>query len=961
MSFGVALALLAASTAPLIAQAPESNPTPGPTVLCYKTDEPKEINGRLDDWEVRQWDSQRLVELRSNRQIIVGKDRWGGESDLSATLYTAYDDYNFYVAGSIKDDQLVHIPEAQWWIGDAIEIFLDVDSRNDRELLEDAPYADDDHQIFLMPMNPTIPWGVYRRGASVVMGHAGFEGVRFAYSRVADGYEFEFLLPFVNLLATLSPPLRPHAGLSIGFDVAIDDTDDPTKSEIESYMTWSGRSDLAFYPRRFGRLELRDDLPPAPATSQRGGEGERLLLWTLSLLAGLTALSLALDWLLRRWYPKSLAWKGTVAALLVAALALAYLVPTLLASNAEEAERARFEVRVGRAQRVLDEVALEQVLDLSDAAGQDRLLKLLRGERVPHRQAFSYEVSPLLDPATRKTLQDTLHTDYGNGFAFGEGTTAFPAREGLTSDRIHFIFQVPGPPPGGSARLPRDSKIGRFTVVFANGERFSTDLKLGVTADYAIGGTPLEHPQTMSNDVKIASRKLLRDFQQEHSDELTVTLSAAQRRLPIESIELTVDPVVEKIRLFGITTESGGGMTPYPLAHRTLAGFPVELVSEGPEGQVALLEPDKPFVREVNARADFLWLVYATTNAYPSSTASPRGEIVADIRVHLDGEKDNEQRAMLISGVEVDDAEREIPLGHPSTMSSRVALRFPQPSGKTFHADVFRLEVDRERTIKSIEVVQRTRNREQMRLYGLTAGTLVEPRFPHLEEVTVDHQGFVSLTETARQDLSGLAFAVHPRASAASRRPLSTVTPVRLERENGRDVLTASAIAPPEGPRIGRVGLSAPFEGRPLAFAIRTWACYLLLGFLVPLVVVIILDVLDLGPRLRWKFAAAFAIVCIVPLGFLFPLFNGLIESSVEARISDKALSRLKSVLDAFRDRRDRVQLATDAMLRDLQDLMKTEAADTKPDQIRERLTELRNARFADHKTTFVVLRDNLR
>ncbi|MBI1851955.1 MAG: hypothetical protein HYR85_16580, partial [Planctomycetes bacterium] len=924
--------------------------------MCFKTDRPKEINGRLDDWDVRQWDPTRLIELRDKRLAVVNRGPWGGEKDLSATIYTAWDDYNLYLAGSVRDDQLVRVPDRDWWTQDAIELFFATGGAEERRRPDDAPYSDRDYQIFLMPMNPRLPWGVFKHGSSIVLGPGEFEGVRVAFTTTSEGYDFEMVLPFVNFVG-----LEPKSGLSIGFDVALDDVDDATKTDTKSYMTWSGHTDLARLPSRFGRLEFRDLLPPTPSPSSGIWEGERLILWAVTLIAGLAIFTFVLNAFAVRWYSKTLTWKLTVASILVVALALTTLVPTLVASNQEETERVRLTERVDRTRRVLDEVASKQLLDLSESTGQDQLLRLLRGERVPHREAFAYECLRLADVGTQKTAEVTPYLDYGDGFDFRAGSFVFPAPKAVRADRVHFIFSVPGTSAASDPSRASDSTVGRFTIVFENGERRPVELKLGYTADYSVQGIPYDHAKSMAPNLRIASRiGLPGSLLQQHTDELIVDVPTNLRSVAIDSIELAVESPQETVRLLGITREVGAALMTFPIAHRSLVGVPVEMVRQGFDGFAAQIENDKPFVKpEVNAHADVLWIVYATLKAHPTPSASPTGAPVAEVHVRYEG--GSEQTTMLLSGVDVDDAEKGWPQGHPGIMNSRVAFRFPlTPNGENVaHVDILRLPVDGKHEIQSISIEKK--RSEQLRLYAMTLGTLVQPAYPDLKEVVIDAQGLLVLANESRADLASLRFSVHPRPSSASPGETEATPPIRRERLTNGDFLMASLVAP-EPTGLGRIDVASPFEPSPIPLLIRTWGSYLLLGFLVPLAVVILLDLFDLGPRLRWKFAAAFAIVCIVPLGMLFPLFNNLIRANVEARLSDKAVSRLKTVLDGIRDRRDRVQLATDAMWRDnqLQDLLRiADGADVRVDAIRARLTELRNDRFPEHKNAFVLVNVN--
>src|SRR5262249_21390865 len=89
---------------------------------------PPLIDGELND----SWNYTTRIEMKSQRNLGFipapgqSQDTWVGEEDLSATLYTGWDDENFYFALDVDDNQIFpYDKEATFWRGDCLIIGLD--------------------------------------------------------------------------------------------------------------------------------------------------------------------------------------------------------------------------------------------------------------------------------------------------------------------------------------------------------------------------------------------------------------------------------------------------------------------------------------------------------------------------------------------------------------------------------------------------------------------------------------------------------------------------------------------------------------------------------------------------------------------------------------------------------------------------------------------------------------------
>ena len=100
-----------------------------PALRIRKLTRPADIDGELSDW----WRSSSAVELRGPVHVRTiqpepGADPgvWKGQEDLSATIYMAWDERNFYFAIDVCDTDLrPYDSEADTWIGDCLLMAID--------------------------------------------------------------------------------------------------------------------------------------------------------------------------------------------------------------------------------------------------------------------------------------------------------------------------------------------------------------------------------------------------------------------------------------------------------------------------------------------------------------------------------------------------------------------------------------------------------------------------------------------------------------------------------------------------------------------------------------------------------------------------------------------------------------------------------------------------------------------
>ncbi len=348
------------------------------------------IDGVLSPGE---WPDDPAATLRIDRAeqcLPSRRSRWKGPADASAVVTVAADAEALYVAARVTDDVSLHTGEP-WWVGDGLELFLDTDRTNDGPDATGAPrpdgYREDDWQIFLMPANPNLRWGVAFRGPTGVFDDGALVGVEMAFVRKGGGsYDLELRLPLSNF-----PGLSGGRATEVGFALALNDVDrfvpspDPLAGALPdpaTYLSWNGGFELYHRPANFGRLELpaRKTSPPADAPSE-GGTSAALIVavfFAIALVIGLVGPG---SRRLARAGPRPKAVLLALDVLLAGFLAL-------LASCEDRDARARATAALDAAFREADGIARQAAtfgaLDPRDAAARGRtLVRLLAGEGVP--------------------------------------------------------------------------------------------------------------------------------------------------------------------------------------------------------------------------------------------------------------------------------------------------------------------------------------------------------------------------------------------------------------------------------------------------------------------------------------------------------------------------------------------------------------------------------------------------
>lgn len=206
-----------------------------PRIVCRRAPAALSVDGELSE----PWDVESAVRLERPQHVrrlpgSSSRGRWEGEEDLSAIVYTAWDDAYFYVAMDVSDDVLhPYDRDAENWRGDCLVI--GIDSLGDGGYLQRG----DDQ---LMTLALTLP----RRGEEEGEGGEGEEGEGeeakpeglYSVKKKDDdsGAVYEFGIPwssFSSDFAKAPPPPGTVFGLSLLL------LDDDTGQGVEKTLSWN--------------------------------------------------------------------------------------------------------------------------------------------------------------------------------------------------------------------------------------------------------------------------------------------------------------------------------------------------------------------------------------------------------------------------------------------------------------------------------------------------------------------------------------------------------------------------------------------------------------------------------------------------------------------------------------------------------------------------------------------------
>ncbi len=593
---------------------------------------PPAIDGDLTDWPAA--DDGQTARLDRREQVIPSRrDRWDGPDDLSGVVRAGADADSLYLAIEIRDEKAFH-PGQPWWLGDGVEVFLDVTGGGTRK--EGDLYDAGCWQIFLMPENPEHQWGVAYHGRAYRYDDGGLRGVRIGSHVTDGGVVIEASLPWNGL------GLEGFAARDIGFNIALNDSDEGP-GDPGTYLSWNGKGDLYRYPANFGVLHLPDrtraqrTAMPAPS----GGPDVGVLLLVLGLgIVGVALLAGPGAGYLARLgpLPKVMALGLTGLLALVATLDAQH-----VRTRAEGTVRTGLEALATEADEIAVAAAEVGALPPGSAARREAVLAdLLRGARVP---------------------------------------SVLPA------ETAGFVDLSKGTAPGGPYDLPLD-RFRRLEIA----DPISTK-DLSILLD--VRALPARAQDTDAEPLGLARLRIVVADGPPVDWEVTVAAGldgVVRLEAPIEEIVTPValewDPHPGAVH--AVLQEVRAGDRLLVLAQATEDGIPAVGGPGSPPSERPLAEGDAldlplPYV----LGADRLWLVLAAPEAFPVRLGS---DVAA--RVRIDYDEGDPTSMVLVNGEHV--AAEHLPPGitRPPNMASRIAWRWTDAHGVVHTNDAVPIRLD---------------------------------------------------------------------------------------------------------------------------------------------------------------------------------------------------------------------------------------------------------------------------
>jgi outer membrane protein assembly factor BamB len=248
-----------------------------PKMSIHRISRPAEIDGELNDWW-RDWSS---VVTKGPTHVLPIQGMkggegafWRGQEDLSAKLYMAYDDRNFYFALDVRDQDLRPFDsDAKRWIGDCL--LIAIDCKNNGGLW----YNRDDILLSLALTRPRKkdknkknPKSKKEREAEKKKGRPMG---KYFVKRKEDhsGVIYECKIPwamFEKYGVTIDPKNGPPKGFSFGFNFVLTDDDGGRRGDGKNNgalktLSWTpslrlhaDRSRIwqGYIPEYFGKITL---------------------------------------------------------------------------------------------------------------------------------------------------------------------------------------------------------------------------------------------------------------------------------------------------------------------------------------------------------------------------------------------------------------------------------------------------------------------------------------------------------------------------------------------------------------------------------------------------------------------------------------------------------------------------------------------------------------------------------
>jgi hypothetical protein len=219
---------------------PPPDSRPRYQIKAFYVDDPINIDGVMDDWDLTRYDID---------YVVFGEDRWSNEDDLSARAMFAWDENYLYIATRVRDDKYVQNARTrEIFKGDSLEILIDTRLQADYYTRTLSP---DDFQLGISPGSP----GIGENPEAYLWYPTEIEGrrreVRIGAESVDAGYYIEVAIPWDVF------EVEPDEGDHFGFAFSISDNDREDEN-VQQSMVSNVATRLLTDPTTWGDLELVD-------------------------------------------------------------------------------------------------------------------------------------------------------------------------------------------------------------------------------------------------------------------------------------------------------------------------------------------------------------------------------------------------------------------------------------------------------------------------------------------------------------------------------------------------------------------------------------------------------------------------------------------------------------------------------------------------------------------------------
>ncbi len=867
------------------------------------------IDGDLSDWPP----DAAALKLDQQGQVVDGRSSWSGVSDASAELMVVADTNHLYVAGQVRDDQILAGPNlARLEALDRVELWLGPVSEPSATGPVEAP------QLWLMPLHANRPWS-WEEGGRSGLRQSGTQlaGVRVVGRRIdATTYQFEAAVPFHHV-----PTLRPGTE-RLAFDVLLRDADEGDGGQV-SVLAWSGRSPAAGQPA--GRMRVA--APGLLVSSYRGEPWlpEELaadlpfLLVPVATIVGL----LVLTWTWRRLQRRTRSLRMALVAGGIVLLAIGLFLPGQLADWRAADQRGRLDDALASLETTIGKLEQGTLASYRGASRDRAFVDLLTGKSIARQRYTTYRPLAQLAP-----------DQFGPAPRDFDGLPIRPYWLPLASGRAE-TFQFDPPLRGTKVHLV----VGRpFVPAFAVGVGGSVVPRLHLELDD--GGEP-RGPDgrgavaRRSLDVQLDGpfadgSPLGRDFWQ--ANVVPVTFDRELRSLTVTA-ERGAD-----LRLVGVSLEGAtlGRVEPISLGVPSLGGVLTDLRGPYPTDAGIELAPGataKVAVPRLDESPQKLWMFYRAV--YPGIPTANPGAKVAEVLLHFDGGKQKrtillEHQVSMFYELAVHNTRDAPPEGSPAAIASSW-IDDSQEKHQNLVYPV--LDLPSDAVLDSIEFRNLSGYRIRFRSVVFGNERSAAPQDP-VDAPLIRDGHSRRLREDVLARLQGIAVTVYRggRASETSAPSEQRKDTLVLPRTVQGAQRTAAAEVMRDGSR--RATVYAPlagdgWDGAVLALSsldsgwasASQWASRL--GFVLcllgaPFVLVLLSELLVASTNLRFRLMAVMTVAALAPLGLLSFLLVQVLESGHAKDLRGSMLANVRSATGQLAEQKDRLKASARQWLRDL-------------------------------------------